>query len=158
MSGPFRPVALFEALARHEVDYLTIGGVAAIGHGARRATFDLDVVPAPTAENYRRLAGALAELGARDARDADFRDLDPLDDVDLARARILSVDTAAGRLDIINAPKGAAPYEDLRARSVETTVGGVTVRFAGLDDLIAMKRATGRPVDLDDIAGLTGSD
>ena len=155
MSGRFRPTAFFETLARHDVDYVAIGGVAAIAHGSRRATFDLDIVPAPFPENYRRLAQALAALEVREARDADFQNLDPTDDVDLARARVLSVDTDAGRIDIVNRPAGAPPYGDLRARSVESSVGGVSVRLAGLDDLIAMKRAAGRPTDLADIAEIT---
>lgn len=46
-------------------------------------------------------------------------------------------------------------YADLRARSVETTAAGVVVRVVGLDDLIRMKRGSGRPHDLRDIANLS---
>ncbi len=45
---------LFAALAEHGVDYLVIGGVAAQVHGRRRTTMDLDVTPAPDADNFDR--------------------------------------------------------------------------------------------------------
>ena len=66
--------------------------------------------------------------------------------------------SAAGRLDIVGAPAGAAPYPQLKRRAITSNVGGVEVQIAGLDDLIAMKRAAGRPLDLQDIADLTAPD
>lgn len=160
MSEPrFSPQEIFAALHRHGVDYVAIGGFAANAHGSRRLTLDVDVVAAPEPENYERLAAALDELGAPDsAVDSAFRDLDPRDAFDLARARILKLPTSAGDLDLLNAALGAPPYEDLRDRAVEVEVRGTPIRIASLDDLIAMKRASGRPQDLRDIAELTSLD
>jgi predicted nucleotidyltransferase len=56
---------------------------------------------------------------------------------------------------VLNGALGAPPYGDLRARAIEVEVRGTPVRIASLDDLIAMKRAAGRPRDLRDIADLT---
>jgi hypothetical protein len=56
---------------------------------------------------------------------------------------------------LTNDVPGAGDYHDLRARAVEATAAGVTVVVAGLDDLIRMKRASGRPQDLRDIANLS---
>lgn len=152
----FSPQEIFAALHRHDVDYVTIGGIAANAHGSRRLTLDVDIVPAPEVDNYEKLADALHELGAPDsAVDSSFRDLDPRDGFDLARARILKLPTAAGDLDVLNAATGAPPYGDLRKRAVEVEVRGTPVRIASLDDVIAMKRAVGRPQDLRDIADLT---
>ena len=157
--GNFSPQEIFAALHRHGVDYVTIGGIAANAHGSRRLTLDVDVVPAPEVANYERLVAALDELGVPDsAVDSEFRDLEPRDSFDLARARILKLPTVAGDLDLLNGAVGAPPYEDLRKRSVEVEVRGTPVRIASLDDLIAMKRASGRPQDLRDIAELTGPD
>ena len=53
---------------------------------------------------------------------------------------------------------GAAPYPELRSRALAVEVFGVQVRFADRDDLISMKRAAGRPLDLGDIAALTADE
>jgi hypothetical protein len=153
----FSPQEIFAALHRHGVDYVAIGGIAANAHGSRRLTLDVDIIPAPEVPNYERLAAALDELGApATAFDSEFRDLDPRDGFDLARARVLKLATVAGDLDVLNGAPGAPPYEDLRKRAVEVEVRGTPVRVASLDDVIAMKRAVGRPRDLRDIADLTG--
>jgi len=153
----FSPEEIFAALHRHGVDYVAIGGIAANAHGSRRLTLDVDIIPAPDDSNYERLASALDELGApASAVDSKFRDLDPRDSFDLARAAILQLPTAAGDLDVFNGTIGAPPYGDLRKRAVEVEVRGTPVQIASLDDVIAMKRAAGRPQDLRDIADLTG--
>ncbi|MBS1861333.1 MAG: hypothetical protein JSS68_06415 [Actinobacteria bacterium] len=157
MSEQFSPQAIFATLDRHGVDYVAIGGIAANAHGSRRLTLDVDIVPAPDQDNYARLAAALDELGAPAiAVDSAFRDLDPRHTFDLARAEVLKLPTTVGDLDLLIGAPGAPPYADLRARAIEVEVRGTPVRIASLDDLIAMKRASGRPQDLRDIADLTG--
>jgi hypothetical protein len=153
----FSPQEIFAVLHRHGVDYVTIGGIAANAHGSRRLTLDVDIVPAPGEPNYERLVAALDELGAPEsAVDSAFRTLDPRDSFDLARADVLKLATVAGDLDLLNGAPGAPPYEDLRERAIEIEVRGTPIRIAALDDLISMKRASGRPKDLRDIAELTG--
>jgi hypothetical protein len=88
--------------------------------------------------------------------DSGSRDLDPRDTFDLARAKVLKLPTGAEDLDVHNGAPGAPPYGDLRKRSIEVEVRGTPVRIASLDDMIAMKRAAGRPQDLRDITDLTG--
>lgn len=155
----FSPERIFAALEKHDVDYVTIGGVAANAHGSRRLTLDVDIVPAPETLNYERLAAALDELDAPEtAVDSGFRTLDPRDSFDLARADVLKLPTSAGDLDVVNRPVGAPPYEDLRGRSVEVKVRGTRLRVVSLDDLISLKRASGRPQDLRDIADLASVD
>jgi hypothetical protein len=153
----FSPAEIFAALHRHGVDYVAIGGIAANAHGSRRLTLDVDIIPAPEESNYERLVAALDDLGAPASTvDSDFRELDPRDSFDLARATVLKLETDAGDLDLLNGAPGASPYADLRERAIEVEVRGTPVRIVSLDDLIAMKRASGRPRDLRDIADLTG--
>ncbi len=155
MEQPARPLDLREllaVLARHEVEYTVIGGVAVQVHGHRRTTMDLDVVPAPEPANLDRLAAALVELGARP------RDLPggPPSAEQLAAAPIVPpLVTAHGQLHILRDVPGAPPYGELRARALLIDFDGISLTIAGLDDLIAMKRASGRPRDASDIAALT---
>ncbi len=150
------PARVFATLDRHGVDYLTIGAFAVIAHGYVRATADIDFVARQDRDNFVRLAAAFAELGARlRGVDADLLDIDPTNPQTLANGASFTLDTDAGPVDYLNGVPGADDYSALRDRAVETTAAGVIVRVVGLDDLIRMKRASGRPQDLRDIANLT---
>ena len=150
------PARVFATLGRHGVDYITIGAFAVIAHGYVRATADIDVVARQDRENLERLAAAFAELNAAlRGVDADLLDIDPTDPDVLANGASFTLDTDAGPVDYLNDVPGAGDYDDLRARAVEANAAGVVVRVVGLDDLIRMKRASGRPQDLRDIANLS---
>jgi hypothetical protein len=147
------PERVFAVLSAHGVDYVVVGGLAVQVHGHVRMTNDLDLIPAPSRENMRRLADALNELGAHV--------LNPggegtrIDARMLPRAELWQFATAAGDIDVLHDAPGAAAFEDLRARALEVPLGDLRIPFAGRDDLISMKRASGRPVDLGDVAALT---
>jgi hypothetical protein len=155
-----RPLDLGEliaVLARHGVEYLVIGGVATQVHGHRRTTMDLDLTPDPSPENLRRLGAALAELEAR-PRDAGTGEAEiPVGDPErLAIAAIVPpLLTLHGQLHILKEPKGAHGFDEMRERALVVDLDGNEVAIVSLDDLIRMKRAAGRPADLDDIAVLT---
>jgi predicted nucleotidyltransferase len=150
------PRDIFEVLVRHGVDFVVIGGVAVIGHGSTRVTQDVDFVAATDPGNLARLEAALAELDAQLwGVDAHLLGID-LDARTLAEGGTFTLVTRAGGLDFFNEVPGGAPYEQIRARSVPAEVAdGVEIRIAGIDDLLAMKRAAGRPQDVRDIATLT---
>jgi hypothetical protein len=153
------PEAIPAALAEHGVEFVVIGGLAAVAHGSRRMTRDIDVVVSPDDGNLTRLEAALSALGAVQLiEDSGERDIEPADIAMIALGTTLHTRSAAGRLDIVGAPAGAAPYPQLKRRAIRSRVGGVELQIAGLDDLIAMKRAAGRPLDLQDIADLTALD
>jgi hypothetical protein len=135
--GPFRPERLAAVLNEHDVDYVVVGGIAAIRHGSRRATLDLDIVPEPTRANTVHLAAAL------EAVDAHPRSLD------------IGLTTDLGILNVLQSLVGVT-YDHLRARSEPARLGDQEIRVVGVDDLIAMKLRAGRPIDLQDIAAITG--
>lgn len=145
---------IVKVLNDHEVDYVVIGGIAVIAHGNPRATFDLDLIASLEADNLARLAAALVALDAR-AFGIDGQDVgvDPTDPTDLARGGNWVLVTDAGRLDIMSAADGAAPYHRLIERAVHLPARAFDV--VGLDDLIAMKQAANRDKDRADIAALT---
>jgi hypothetical protein len=151
---------LLEALARHGVDYIVIGGVATQVHGHRRTTMDLDLTPDPDPDNLGRLAAALVELEAR-PREPGFEQAEvPVTDPErLAVAAIVPpLITRHGQVHVLKEPKGARAFDQLREAALVVEIDGIEVAIASLDDLIRMKRAAGRPSDLDDIAALTAAE
>lgn len=155
--GPPPPLdvdRIVEVFGRHNVDFVVIGGIAVLAHGHPRTTFDLDFVAALDADNAERLAAALRDLDARvRGVDADLLEVDPTDPAQLASGANWTLVTDAGWLDFMPSAEGARPYADIAVDAVP--VRGGTFRVVGLDDLIRMKRASGRDKDIDDIAALT---
>jgi hypothetical protein len=151
----FDPRRILLTLADYRVDFVVVGGIAVQAHGHGRSTRDLDVMPRPDLANLSRLGEALGELGARLLRGA--TGVDVTDPQILGRVPHAPLLTAHGRLDVLNCEhtSGAPAYDDLRRRSSAVEVDGAIVRVAGLDDLLRMKRAAGRDIDLDDIGALT---
>ncbi len=142
----FDPLAAVAALARHEVRYVLIGGLAAVSQGSPIVTTDLDVCCDRRRDNLERLAAALAELHARLRGAPDglpFR----LDADTLAAGDCFTFATDAGPLDVLGTPSGARGYDDLRSRAVTVDLGGFSVLAAAVDDLIAMKQASVRSKD-----------
>jgi hypothetical protein len=146
----FDPRELFRALARHEVEYVTIGGVAMHAHGGQRVTRDLDVAIAASKDNLERLAGALLDLDARilgpDGQRSRSVPSAPL----LASGDQWHLISSYGRLDVLTLPAHLGSFADMRARAHEVPLGDVAVPIAHRDDLLKMKRASGRPQDLAD--------
>lgn len=140
-------------LTQRGVDFVVIGGIAAVLHGSPRVTQDLDITVATNAGNLEALGGVLAELDARLAGVADEVPF-TADAATLARMMVLTLDTTVGRLDVLAAPAGAPPYPEMRANADRFDIGGFHVAVASIEDLMSMKRAAGRPKDLADIAEL----
>ena len=151
---PLDAACILRRLGRHRVEYMLIGGLAVQAHGHTRTTQDVDIVPDAEPGNLERLAAALRELGARPAG-ARGQEGQGRFGGSFSPDGVTSLDTDAGGLDVYLRPVGAAPYEQLRRRALIIEVAGVTVAVAGRDDLIAMKRASGRPIDRGDVIALT---
>ena len=153
MPAELRPRALLEHLSRQGVDYVVIGGIAAVLHGSERNTFDLDVCPAQDPANLQALGAALLEIDARLRGIEDDVPFVP-DARTLGGVELLTLDTTLGPLDLIMRPPGSAPYEALRRRAERMDTGGVAVLVASLEDLIGMKTASDRPKDREDVERL----
>ena len=157
MSAPqraeFDPARLLRALVDGRVDFVVIGGVAAVLHGSARNTFDLDICFASDPDNLEALGSTLAGLRAQ------LRGMpEPVafvpDAASLKRVDALTLTTAAGDLDVLRVPSGAPRYDVLRGHADRYDVGGFEVRVASVEDLIAMKSAARRAKDLADIEEL----
>ena len=150
---PLDPRRILEALAEHGVDFVVVGGIAAQTHGNTRMTNDVDLIPQPEPSNLARLADALRALGAR-VLNPGHEDVE-IDAAMLPRAAIWQFATPHGDVDVLHDAPGAAPYDQLRERALVIALGSSRIPVAGLDDLIRMKLARGRPVDRADVAALT---
>ncbi|HEX9268822.1 MAG TPA: hypothetical protein VF998_03160 [Candidatus Limnocylindria bacterium] len=124
-----------------------IGGIAGALHGSTTLTSDLDILYERSRENVDRLAAALAE--ARAVR----RDLPPgvrsaLDGQAILNGANFLLSTRYGDLDCIaETPSGRFTYAQLEPTAVHYDIKGVSVTVVSLDELIRMKRATGREAD-----------
>ncbi len=128
-------------LARHKVRYLVVGGMAAILHGWPGATADFDLLGAFDKSNFARLGAALGELGAS----GEGWDGKP---GTIGAVTAWSLETDAGPVDLLFVLEPWGTYEELRPTAVEIPGFGITIPVVSLDNLIALKRALGRPKDL----------
>jgi hypothetical protein len=150
---PLDAESILRALSTHGVEYVIIGGLAVQTHGHVRTTFDIDVLPRPDPANLARLADALNSLGARILNPGS--EALTIDAQLLPRATLWQFVTRHGAIDVVHDAPGAPPFEDLRARALQIRLGDLELSVAGRDDLISMKRASARPIDLEDLAVLT---
>ncbi|MDP9135572.1 MAG: nucleotidyl transferase AbiEii/AbiGii toxin family protein [Actinomycetota bacterium] len=149
--GDFDAALLFAALARHDVDYVTVGGVAIQAYGGQRLTQDLDIAIAASRDNLDRLAAALTDLDARILGPDGQRSKSTPTAALLGSSDQWHLITDHGPLDVVTLPAHLGPFDELRARAHDTKLGDLTVPIAHRDDLLRMKRAAGRPQDLADV-------
>ncbi|HWO19991.1 MAG TPA: hypothetical protein VNO30_14490 [Kofleriaceae bacterium] len=134
-----------ETLARHGVEFVVVGGVAAVLNGAPISTFDLDIVHARASANLDRLLAALTELDAR-YRDLTGRVLRPERSALAGDGHHLLV-TSCGPLDVLGQIGDRLRYEDLLPETVERTLGTHRFRVLDLAALIRTKEQAGRDKD-----------
>jgi hypothetical protein len=144
---------LLRALRDAAVEFIVVGGAAANVHGSARLTLDLDVVYSRTRENVERLVRALEPLrpylrGAPPG--LPFRW-----DVETVRKGLnFTLSTTLGHLDVLGEVTGGGDYPALLPDTVTAELFGAACRCLNLDKLIQVKRAAGRPKDLEAIAEL----
>jgi hypothetical protein len=131
-SGELDVETILRALVAGGVEFLVVGGLAVAVHGYPRATKSVDIAPRPDPANLERVYGARAALGGNWALQTDH-----------------------GRVDVMQWLPGAAAYDELDENAVPIDLRGVgVVRFAGYEDVVAMKTAAGRRQDDEDLARL----
>ena len=132
---------MLRELSATGADFLIVGGYAVAVHGYVRSTADFDIWVRPTQENAVLVYNAIARFGA------------PLDELavdDLAKPGLIyQIGIKPERIDILTRISGV-DFETAWARRIQVTVDGDDYSVIGRQDLIANKRASGRPLDLID--------
>ena len=136
---------MLSAFSEEKVEYLLVGAYALAAHGLPRATGDLDLWVRPTSENAIRAWRALMRFGAplEGVAEDDFR----------TAGIILQIGVAPCRIDILTTIDGVT-FDDAWPSRMVIEIEGIDVSVIGKDDLLANKRAFGRPQDIADIARL----
>jgi hypothetical protein len=143
----FSAGSLLRSLVDGRVDFVVIGGLAAQAHGSPLITEDLDVCFDLDGANLERLAAVLGALAAV-RRELPIGVTAPLDRRALRAGDVFTLRTRFGDLDLLARPDPGLDYAQLRSRATRFDLAGLDVWIADVDDVIAMKRAAGRPKDL----------
>jgi len=136
---------LLAKLARADVKFIIVGGVAVALNGFLRTTEDVDILIESSADNVRRLLDALGDFGEGHARE-----LSPTDFSDSEGAIRIIEDFPLDVFTIIRSNR----YTDLVGATKSTRIGDVDVRYLSADALIAFKRDSQRDQDRIDISAL----
>ncbi len=145
--------ALLTELARFQVEFIVVGGIAARLHGSARLTEDIDLVYSRRKENLERLARCLAPhqpypRGAPPGLPFQW------DTRTLSFGLNFTLTTKLGDIDLLGEIAGGGSYEDLLPHTMEVRLFGEIFRCVDLPTLIRVKRAAGRPKDFEVIAEL----
>jgi hypothetical protein len=139
--------ALLQRLVEAGVDFVIVGGFAAVTHGSSYVTRDVDVCAILSPENTAKLRQALAEWNPRHRLTPgklSFLSHPP----DGQPIQNLYLETDVGVIDVLSSILGVGDFERLRRNAVEVEVDGVRYRVMSLEDLILAKEALGREKDL----------
>ena len=136
---------MLQSLSEEDVKFLLVGAYALAVHGFPRATKDIDFFIWASPENAANLMRALERFGApiKDFSAADFA----------SEGTVLQIGTGPRRIDILTRIDGVK-FSEAYARRVTVRLEGLDVPVISREDLIANKRASGRPQDLADIERL----
>lgn len=145
--------ALLRLLTENDVEFIIVGGAAATAHGATRLTLDLDIVYQRSNENISRLVNALKSIqpylrGAPAGLPFEWSTRT------ITMGLNFTLITSFGALDLLGEIVGGGGYEELIRETINVEIAGVDCVCLNLERLIKVKRAAGRPKDLETVAEL----
>ena len=121
------------------VDFILVGGLAAVIQGAPVTTMDVDVVHSQSPQNIARLFAFLRSVDAVQRR-LDDKLIEPKER-DLSGKGHVLLTTRIGPLDVLAVIEGGRSYEDLLGHTVEIDLRGHTLRVLNLETLIELKKS-----------------
>ncbi|HEX2070454.1 MAG TPA: nucleotidyltransferase [Thermoleophilaceae bacterium] len=157
MSAELRLRELLERLVAAEVRFVLVGGLAVNAWGYLRATQDVDIVPDPEPANLERLASLLERLDGKVEVEGGRLKSSAIRTFLKAGDRTL-VSTEAGHVDVLQGLPQVPPFSQLDGDGASVDLDGITVKVCSLDALKAMKAASERARDRDDLEALDALD
>lgn len=138
---------LLKRLLEHKVDFVLIGGYAAVVHGASQVTHDLDICAMMTEAELTKLKAALSGLAPKHRMNPNVQPT--LDEYPMPGEKIddFYLKTDAGVLDILKDVKPVGGYEEIKKKAAKVNLFGFECAVISLDDLIAVKKSMTRPKD-----------
>ena len=146
---------LLKLLLENEIDFVLIGGFAAVVHGSTLVTQDLDICSSMSVENIEKLRLILKPYNPihRMNRSASLSFLEHPET--LKGLNNIYLDTDLGVLDILSSTHPAGDFETIKKNSIQIQIYGHICNVISIEDLIKVKSAMKRPKDLQAVEELT---
>ncbi|MBN1676657.1 MAG: nucleotidyltransferase [Kiritimatiellae bacterium] len=144
---------LLTRLIENEVDFVVVGGFAAVAHGGTLLTQDVDVCCDFSPDNLMRLQQAVADLHPVHRMTPARLPLE-LTPEKCRGLKNLYLDTDYGQLDCLGNVMGLGDFPDVKRGSIEVRLEAGACRILSIDDLIKAKEAMGRPRDKETVLQL----
>lgn len=141
-----QPREVIGTLLDAEVEFVVVGGIAAIAHGASYVTRDFDAVAPLTVGNCEKILRAVGPLAPRFYQ-AHGKPKVTRTAEELSEFKNLYLETTLGIIDLLGSLPPLGDFATVAARAVPMTLEGRTCRVLCLDDLITVKAFVGRPKD-----------
>lgn len=142
-------LSVLESVCRQNIPFVVVGGAAMALHGIPRSTLDIDIAVPSRTEVITRLFETAQQVGLKSSETGT---LELAEKPDLLTGQWITFEDSEGcqLLDVLLEDEPA--FDGLSGRAVTRELGDQTLKVASLDDIEAMKRAVGRPIDISDIA------
>jgi len=144
---------LLTRLIEYDVDFVVVGGFAAVAHGGTMLTQDIDICCDFSAENILRLQQAVADLHPVHRMTPDRLPL-TLTSENCRGLKNLYLDTDYGQLDCLSSVKGLGHFAEVKKGSIRVELNAGACRILAIDALIKAKEAMGRPRDAETVLEL----
>jgi hypothetical protein len=138
--------AILEGLSEAGIDFILVGGLAAVVQGAPVTTMDVDIVHNRSPENIAKLVAFLRSIEAIHRR-PDDKVIEPKEG-DVSGTGHSLFTTRLGALDVLAVIEEGRAYEDLLEHTVELEFRNHTIRVLDLKMLIQLKRTSADPKDM----------
>jgi predicted nucleotidyltransferase len=147
---------LFKQLNQYHVQYLLIGGLAISMHGIERTTMDIDITIAMNPENQENLILWAESLNLKPVLPVPLQSLRDIallkqwqQERNLLAFALTTPEVAGVTIDILLFPP--VDFTEMQQRATHFDIDQIDIPVASIDDLISLKQAAGRPIDLSDI-------